>query len=177
MFPSYWVFRSHDLTREFWRSHPCLLVLCFFRLLFNYYLFLFHTSMFGFSGIDNRYFFSIFLWFQVVDYFYSLKFIDNASTSLFNITKKICLALGEARATYLVKLLKVYLFIDNWVIKIDATPWFLKNKKILLAHFSEWKTLWKTTTTTLKNTFWYYIYRIYKICVANYDTFAWSWIK
>jgi len=35
-----------------------------------------------------------------------------------------------------------------------SQKWFLKNKKTLLTHFSEWKALWKatTTTTTLQNT-------------------------
>jgi len=33
-----------------------------------------------------------------------------------------------------------------------SQKWFLKNKKILLAYFSEWKALWKATTTTLSNT-------------------------
>jgi hypothetical protein len=158
-----------------------LTLVCWFFVFLDFFLitiyFYFILLCLDSQGLTIVIFFQFFYDFKLWIFFYSLKFIDNASTSLFNITKKICLALGEARATYLVKLLKVYLFIDNWVIKIDATPWFLKNKKILLAHFSEWKTLWKATTTTLKNTFWYYIYRIYKICVANYDTFAWSWIK
>lgn len=74
-------------------------------------------------------------------FFYSLKFIDNASTSLFNITKKICLALGEARATYLVKLLKVYLFIDNWVIKIDATPF------CMVGNMTKWYSITSTEYT------------------------------
>jgi len=67
---------------------------------------------------------------------------------------------GSAFQKHFRKNLKFFFFevICFWCFQIIlmcwSQKWFLKNKKILLAHFSEWKALWKATTTTLPNTPW-----------------------
>ena len=70
-----------------------------------------------------------------------------------------------------------------------SQKWFLKNKKILLAHFFEWKTLWKTTITTFPYTIYHilgryvwrrafchslkYIFQIQEFC--GEECFVWIW--
>jgi len=48
---------------------------------------------------------------------------------------------------------------------------FLKNKKTLLIYFSEWKTLWKTTTTTFVNIFSAFNASIYMFHIKVFMSF------
>jgi len=122
-----------------------------------------------------------------MDMIYILKNMQLVSMCLF----------GSAFQKHFQKNLKFFFFyfevICFWYFQIIlmcwSQKWFLKNKKILLAHFFEWKTLWKTTITTFPYTIYHilgryvwrrafchslkYIFQIQEFC--GEECFVWIW--